>query len=182
MRVNRFSYGALLCGMVTLACSHTSGVERRKQEDGSYRVDCKQQPLARCLTAIEEVCEDGYEILRANEARRFVGPREINEPIVSSEVVARCGGPTRVFGEVEKPNAPATQGTSSPSGGAAPAPPGRACFPGSTQACIGPGACRGGQQCLADGMAFGPCDCGGAAAAPPAASPATPDAGAATPR
>ena len=34
-------------------------------------------------------------------------------------------------------------------------------FPGATQTCVGPGACRGGQQCLADGTAFGPCDCGG---------------------
>ena len=41
---------------------------------------------------------------------------------------------------------------------------------------------RGGQQCLADGMAFGPCDCGRAAPAEPAVSPPPPDTGAATPR
>jgi hypothetical protein len=167
--------------MVILACTHTSGVERRKQEDGSYRVDCKQ-PLSRCLTAIEEICGDGYEILRAQEARRLVGPREINEPIVSSEVVARCGPPNRLFGDGEKREVPATPGTSSPSGGAAPPSPGRTCFPGATQACTGPAACHGGQQCLADGLAFGPCDCGGAAPAAPAVSPATPDGGAAPPR
>ena len=151
------------------------------QEDGSYRVECKH-PLSRCLTAIEEICGEGYDVLRAQEARRLIGPREINEPIVNSEVVARCKGPNRLFGDAAKPGAPAAQGTSGPVGGAAPAPPRRSCTPGATQACVGPAACQGGQQCLADGMAFGPCDCGGAAPAAPTVSPATPDAGAATPR
>jgi hypothetical protein len=34
------------------------------------------------------------------------------------------------------------------------------CDPGQTQACVGPGACQGGQRCLNDGSAWGPCDCG----------------------
>ena len=36
----------------------------------------------------------------------------------------------------------------------------RTCVPGVTQACVGPGACNGGQACLADGSGFAPCDCG----------------------
>lgn len=44
-----------------------------------------------------------------------------------------------------------------------PAQPGRACTPGATQACVGPGACQGGQFCTPDGMAFSSCDCGKAA-------------------
>jgi hypothetical protein len=40
-------------------------------------------------------------------------------------------------------------------------PPAGACVPGATQECVGAGACRGGQACLPDGSAFGPCDCGG---------------------
>src|SRR5260370_7170510 len=39
---------------------------------------------------------------------------------------------------------------------------GGSCVPGSTQACFGPGACRGGQQCLPDRSGWGPCDCGAA--------------------
>jgi hypothetical protein len=39
-------------------------------------------------------------------------------------------------------------------------PPPRACIPGATQACVGLGACAGGQACLPDGAGFGPCDCG----------------------
>lgn len=47
----------------------------------------------------------------------------------------------------------------------APEPPtatGVHCVPGASQACVGPGGCQGGQVCLPDGGALGPCDCGGA--------------------
>ena len=33
------------------------------------------------------------------------------------------------------------------------------CPPGNTQICVGPGGCRGGQMCAADGEHWGPCDC-----------------------
>src|SRR4051812_16504793 len=48
----------------------------------------------------------------------------------------------------------------------APAPPPvtspieRVCVPGSTQACLGPGACPGAQACRDDASGFLPCDCG----------------------
>lgn len=38
----------------------------------------------------------------------------------------------------------------------------RSCVPGSTQACLGPGACKGAQACRDDGLSFEKCDCGGA--------------------
>lgn len=38
--------------------------------------------------------------------------------------------------------------------------PGKACNVGDTRPCVGPGACQGGQSCIADGSGFGPCDCG----------------------
>jgi len=34
------------------------------------------------------------------------------------------------------------------------------CTPGSTQTCVGPGACHGGQACLATGSGWAACDCG----------------------
>lgn len=43
----------------------------------------------------------------------------------------------------------------------------RACFPGATQHCLGPGACRGAQACNKDGSAFSDCDCGTEPAATP---------------
>jgi len=41
-----------------------------------------------------------------------------------------------------------------------PKPPPQACVPGSTQECVGPGGCRGGQACNAEGTGYSPCDCG----------------------
>jgi len=175
--VNRLCHALLLllCGTLTLACRHTVGIERRAQDDGSYLAECRY-PLARCLTAIEEVCGSGYDVVRAREDRVLAGPQEPNEPKVTSVVVARCRTNSSLWGGSEKPSQPAAFG------GAAPPVSARSCTPGASQACVGPAACQGGQQCLADGMSFGPCDCGGVAPAPPAVSPAAPDAGAATPR
>jgi hypothetical protein len=34
------------------------------------------------------------------------------------------------------------------------------CVPGTTMECVGPGACRGGQSCNAEGTSYGTCDCG----------------------
>ena len=84
----------------------------------------------------------------------------------TSEALVRCGPPhvwhgidTKIDIGVDRAPAPAAS---------VPAASTRACTPGASQACIGPGACQGGQACLADGSAFGPCDCGTRPAAPPA--------------
>jgi hypothetical protein len=45
-------------------------------------------------------------------------------------------------------------------GGAGSGGSGLVCSPGSTQVCVGPGACAGGQSCNSDGRAWGTCDCG----------------------
>lgn len=45
-------------------------------------------------------------------------------------------------------------------------PSGGVCVPGTTQACVGPAACSGGQSCLPDGSGFGSCDCGAQGAQP----------------
>ena len=50
------------------------------------------------------------------------------------------------------------------SGGASGSGSGMVCTPGSTQECVGPGACQGGQSCNADGTGFAPCECAGGAA------------------
>jgi hypothetical protein len=160
----------VLCALLALACSHMSRIEPRKQEDGSYRVDCKES-LARCLTAFERACPDGYEILRAHENKQFYGPDAYNQPVVTSEAVARC----------RKPGTSTAEVTSSGSAGAAPKLSSSTCVPGATQTCVGPGACRGGQQCLADGAAYGPCDCGAAATAAPTSPAPAADAGVTAP-
>jgi hypothetical protein len=41
-----------------------------------------------------------------------------------------------------------------------PQTPKNACVPGTTQTCVGPGACAGGQACRPDGQGYTDCDCG----------------------
>jgi len=127
--------------------------------------------LGQCLTAIEEVCSQGYEVVRAHQDVRIAGPRELTEPTVTSEAVARCRLQPAVFGDSPKPAPPPSAAAAPTAGQPAPASAPSACFPGATQACVGPGACKGGQQCLANGSAFGPCDCGGAPGPTPPGAP-----------
>ena len=160
--MNRPWCGALLCGLLITACAHVSGYRAQPQPDGSYRLDCRDH-LTRCLTALEEVCRQGYEIVQAREDVRYAGPREFTEPTIASVASARCRTPAPVLGGKPPPSVPALVDAAD---AATPAPP-RACFPGATQACVGPAACKGGQQCHPDGAAFGPCDCGGVPMPPP---------------
>lgn len=173
MRVNRLGRGALLCGLLIAACGHISGYQAKPQPDGSYRVDCRLH-LTRCLNALEEVCRHGYEIVQAHEDVGYAGPREFNEPSVTSVVIARCRNQEPLFGGQAATAPAAAPPATAPGGPAGTAPataPSRACIPGATQACVGSGACKGGQQCLPDGTAFGPCDCGGVPAPLPPDAP-----------
>jgi len=54
---------------------------------------------------------------------------------------------------------------------------GNACVPGISVACVGPGACKGGQICKPDGSGFGPCDCGAGGGAGSAGNGGAPPAG-----
>jgi len=175
-RLARAALGVVLAS----ACGHSSGVERHAEADGTYRIDCRQ-PLERCLGSLEEVCSQGYEILRAREEKRFYGPNEINEPLLTSYAVARCTSPTSLFGKSEKEGGKQMEATSSssPAGRPVGAPStsggeAKSCVPGATQPCVGPGACHGGQQCLRDGSGFGVCDCGEGVPISSPASPAPP--------
>jgi hypothetical protein len=153
------------------ACAYASKVQRQAQPDGSYRVVCDNR-LTQCLAAIDEVCAKGYDVLQAYQDVRYAGPIEPNEPTVKSEAVARCRTEGPVFGGAPKPALPAPE--PAPSGETKkPAPPG-SCFPGTTQPCVGAGACKGGQPCLPDGTAFGPCDCGGPSPEAPATNAPAP--------
>jgi hypothetical protein len=58
---------------------------------------------------------------------------------------------------------------SSSDGGAA------TCSPGSTQACLGPGACSGAQSCKDDGSGWNGCDCGGKTDSGATSDTSTPD-------
>ena len=148
----------------------TARVVTAPRGPGRYFLRC-QAPLPVCLTeGAEPACQGNhYVVERAVDEVNARGDTAAPTLYRTSEALIHCG-PSHVWSgidtKVDQPTAgPAVAGASPP---AAIAVPARACTPGASQACVGPGACQGGQACLTDGSAFGPCDCGGARLPPPA--------------
>ena len=147
------------------ACSRP-GFERQRLPDGTFELRCRHA-LTPCLDRVADLCKGGsYEVLHASDERRFYGTSDSQVEEHRSRARVRClkpGQRPREPGPVVE--APPSARPPAPAPALAPAPPAaparRACVPGSTQACVGPAACSGGQACLADGSGFGPCDCGG---------------------
>jgi hypothetical protein len=124
--------------------------------------------------------EDGYDKLRAEAAKlgaTYVRVSFVQKPPVNHQcrehehklggVAYRAPSPAPVASATATPVAPAVAATPSaapaPSASPPPAPasaPAQHCIPGSTQACLGPGACQGAQACREDGGGYMPCDCG----------------------
>jgi len=178
-------FSALSALTLLAACASRPGVETQRLPDGTLRIKC-QDSLAGCLARAEDICHGNtYEVIRARDQRDRYGPEmgTAQVEVRSSEAYVRCGSRGRPLGgydELTLPPRPpegAVAGTAMGPGAPPAPPPARACIPGSTQACIGPGKCEGGQSCLPDGSAFGPCDCGTLGApvtAPGPAATATP--------
>ena len=116
-----------------------------------------------CVQHFEAVCMDKRYRILSGQSKRDVrdvdpGTREYR----TSELVALCdrdalppqiagaGGPAAVVAPGPGLMLAASASVASRS----------ICVPGSTQACVGPGGCSGGQACRADGAGFGVCDCG----------------------
>lgn len=150
----------MLCLAATsLGCGARQGIETQHLPDGSIRLTCAA-PLQSCLNHANRLCKDtNYTVLSARDQRDAYGPElgTSQVEIRSSEAVIRCTRPGQAPSE-------GASSTSAPPTPALPSqePPRNApiCVPGSTQACVGPGACRGGQACLPNSSGYGPCDCG----------------------
>lgn len=159
---------ALLLGFsgLLLAVSGCSGAQEKRLADGAWHIRCGEA-MNRCTNRADTLCGDrGYHVLGGGTRGNVLGgPSSYRTRVESSELIVRCGEP--VEEEVDAPRAeaptPAQPGTPKDAPGAAPL-----CIPGSTQTCVGPGGCAGGQACLSDGSGFAACDCG-TPQAPPAA-------------
>jgi hypothetical protein len=160
---------ALAIALGTLAAPACSGSAE------IFRISCDKR-ISTCRDKAEEVCGGEYEVLETTGASiepervssapgpRSTGPRYQQAKWVGQMVVS-CGEPP-----VPDPALVDAAGKQEPS--AQPAPPlgdGQLCVPGVTQACLGPGACRGAQACLVDGRGYGACDCGSTLRAEPRA-------------
>jgi hypothetical protein len=185
-------------GVVALAgCAATAaGTSVDRLGPDRFALKCRGA-LAQCLVQVDELCQGTrYTVESASDTRDYLGPHGMTEHEVrSSEATIRCGsrGMSIFGGEVSRTArvdgahaAPDTTATTTATGtttaGAVSGPPSspptsaidakRACVPGATQTCVGPGACRGGQSCLSDGSGFSVCDCGGGRAAAPSSADA----------
>jgi hypothetical protein len=127
------------------------------------RLQC-QSVQSECLQQAEIHCADqgGVHVVSSREKNELYGVEGNKEGMLVSEVVFVCGNdaprdPIKLppKDDESKPQPP-------------PEPPTkRVCIPGSTQQCIGPGACVGGQSCLPGGQGWAPCECSSAPAPQP---------------
>lgn len=162
----------LIATLFLAACSSTAASSGVRLADGSWHLTCKSS-LAACVQKADDVCKgQSYEILRGRHERKMLG-HELGESQVEverSEIVVRCAGKGERLPEPSPPPRVEVRPAAPPGAGhamkapavrpAAPTSPAPVCVKGTTQACVGPGACTGGQVCLPDGSGYGPCDCG----------------------
>lgn len=176
----RRTYGVWLGStlpVVVLLCGCGEAQARRLGAD-TWRVQCKSSMVA-CASRAEDVCSSrGFVVLSGRSFRQTYGPEGQQVPADRADLVVQCGQPgagpsaatmarDKAWTNSPRPNSSNPGVLPKPTGRAAPT---RACVPGSTQQCVGAGACAGGQTCLPDGSGFGACDCG-TRALPPDESP-----------
>jgi hypothetical protein len=164
--------GSALIALSMFAGCSRPGVRMQSLPDGTRELEC-QVPLWKCLMHVDDYCKGAsYEVLYALDKQQVFGSQQSTIEARTSEAVIRCQGQhVKLKGPLDPPPAAAAPApfASAASSAKAPAPPALACVPGSTQTCVGPGACSGGQACMADGSGFAACDCG--ASTPPTPKP-----------
>ena len=127
--------------------------------DGSYTIECNTQKV--CLDCAERQCgPSGYNIVGGEHSQKVFGVDSYQKQVGQDELHFRCKASP--WAALEGSSSSPTQ-VGLADGGSPPhevRAPSLVCRPGETQKCFGPGACAGGQACVADGSGFGPCDCG----------------------
>jgi len=151
------------------AC-HSASVPEARLPDGSWHLTCGSA-LDHCVDRANELCGGrGYVVLGGTNKRTLFGSADGVSQVETREadLTVACADHQNVLPKVLVSNT-VVRGASAPPPpqvSAAPASPSKvACTPGSTQQCVGAGACAGGQACLPDGSGFSACDCGGASKA-----------------
>lgn len=142
-----------------VACSGPEFKQQRLQ-DGSLQIQC-DVAMDECVRRAQDLCNNQrFRILEGTSETRVSDAPPFERASRTSRLHLKCSNdgaePLLSF---DRP----------PAASAQPLPATPTCTPGETRACVGPGACRGGQSCLPDRSGFGACDCGPAPA--PVASP-----------
>ncbi len=170
----------LLAALLSAAACASSSDTLRKLEDGSYRLEC-QSKLSACLRQVEDPCASyGYEVLSGRQEVRAFGPEQLQSTYVNSEAVVMCRNANGLIDDTPQPGGASSSEHEASTVAGAPAAP--LCVPGSTQTCVGPAGCSGGQKCAPDGGAFLDCDCGSSTPTALAPGPTPTSAGTASSR
>ena len=157
-----------LSGFVLLTACATPEVQSQRLKDGSWSFIC-QLPMDDCVRRVQDNCHlKRYRVIEGASDTRLRDAPPFEREYHTSRLHLVCS---------DEGDAPLASVAGDKSGAAKPAPASKkVCTMGETRACIGPGACKGGQACSADGQGFGGCDCGPVAPAAPAvdSAPTTP--------
>jgi hypothetical protein len=170
-RASRHVLGFFTFAALALAACATPRAVVEKRDDGILHLKCPT-PLSECLEQASIACDRGkYAVLRAIDDPDLKAAMALTSTLYpGSEAYVRCGSAHSLGVEnqllLSQPLCPAPAAAPS-----APPTSTRACVPGASQACVGPGGCHGGQSCAADGASYAPCDCGPAPSAPASPTP-----------
>ncbi len=178
--------GFVLVLLAVTACAAARVTER---VDGSYVIKCAQKKSCESR-AERLCGSEGYRLIGGRHDQKLYGTPGNQVVVGKDELYVRCNSDRAVdepdvdqgswklphrkdrgepakkaapAGSVALPSPAATTEQSEPAAASTAASAGAVtaiCRPGETQRCVGPAACAGGQACLSDGSAFGPCDCG----------------------
>lgn len=122
------------------------GMVESQQEQ--YSQDTSAEVLAKMREFAGQKGCDGLVIFTSNDAE--IGPQQVGG---ASRQLVGYRGSCIVYTAPPAPVGPPPPATPA-------IPPPQGCMPNATQLCYGPGGCKGGQSCTADGRGFTPCDCG----------------------
>lgn len=160
----RLAFLLALAGAVA-SCSKNHAVQLK---DGSWQVQCEDQ-VERCVREAQRTCGDeAYHVISGKQEEKLYGGQngyQMGAELHTLEF--RCGSDPGVWKLERKDEAAPVEPDA-----LRPPPAKQLCTPGTTQRCVGPAACEGGQSCNADGTGYSPCDCGTSGAAPVDAAPA----------
>jgi hypothetical protein len=155
-----------LGGFALLTACATPEVQSQRLKDGSWSFTC-ELPMDECVRRVQDNCRlKRYRVLEGASETKLRDAPPFEREYHTSRLHLVC---------TDDGDNPLLTIGGDKGGAAKPAPASsKVCTTGETRACIGPGACKGGQACSPDGQGFGVCDCGPVAPAAPAVESAPP--------
>ena len=156
-------FGLFLVSVTLLPACATPEVQSQQLKDGSWSFVC-QLPMDECVRRVQDNCRvQRYRILEGTSETKLRDAPPFEKAYHTSHLHLVC---------TDDGDSPLLTISCEKTGAAKPAPASsKVCTNGETRACVGPGACKGGQSCSPDGQGFGACDCGPITPAPPATEP-----------